>query len=137
MLGNPANYRRAVPLSYDQFRFGFANAVDEDEAKQLYEAFAVPTPGKPLFQAAAANLNPWTEVKVDTKNPKRGPLLLISGEQDNTVPWAIVNASYKRQARNEGVTEIASIPNRGHALVIDSGWREVADTALAFVQRFG
>jgi pimeloyl-ACP methyl ester carboxylesterase len=137
VLGNPANYRRAVPLSYDQFRFGFANAVAEDEAKELYETFAVPTPGKPLFQAATANLNPWTEVKVDTKNPERGPLLLISGEKDNTVPWAIVNASYKRQARNEGVTEIASIPNRGHALVIDSGWREVADTALAFVQRFG
>jgi non-heme chloroperoxidase len=136
VLGNPANYRRAVPLTYDQFRFGFANAVDEDEAKELYETFAVPTPGKPLFQAAAANLNPWTEVKVDTKNPERGPLLLISGEKDNTVPWAIVNASYKRQARNEGVTEIAKIPNRGHALVIDSGWREVADTALAFVQRF-
>jgi non-heme chloroperoxidase len=137
VLGNPANYRRAVPLSYDQFRFGFANAVDEDEARELYETFAVPTPGKPLFQAATANLNPWTEVKVDTRNPERGPLLLISGELDNTVPWAIVNASYKRQARNEGVTEIASIPNRGHALVIDSGWREVADTALAFVKRFG
>jgi pimeloyl-ACP methyl ester carboxylesterase len=137
VLGNPANYRRAVPLSYDQFRFGFANAVDEDEAKELYETFAVPTSGKPLFQAAAANLNPWTEVKVDTKNPERGPLLLISGEKDNTVPWAIVNASYKRQARNAGVTEIVAVPNRGHALVIDSGWREVADTALAFVQRFG
>jgi pimeloyl-ACP methyl ester carboxylesterase len=136
VLGNPANYRRAVPLSYDQFRFGFANAVDEDEAMALYETYAVPTPGKPLFQAAAANLNPWTEVKVDTKNPGRGPLLLISGEKDNTVPWAIVNASYKRQARNAGVTEIASMANRGHALVIDSGWREVAETALSFVQRF-
>jgi hypothetical protein len=99
--------------------FGFANAVDEEEAKELYETFAVPTPGKPLFQAAAANLSPWTEVKVNTKNPERGPLLLISGERDNTVPWAIVNASYKRQGRNEGVTEIASMPNRGHALVID------------------
>ena len=136
VLRNPANYRRAVPLSYDQFRYGFANAVDEQEAKELYETFAVPTPGKPLFQAATANLNPWTEVKVDTKNPERGPLLLISGERDNTVPPTIVNASYKRQARNEGVTELASIPNRGHALIIDSGWREVADTALAFVQRF-
>jgi pimeloyl-ACP methyl ester carboxylesterase len=136
VLGNPANRERAVPLTYDQFRYGFANAVSEDEAHQLYEDFAVPTPGKPLFQAAAANLNPWTEDKVDSKNPDRGPLLLISGELDHTVPWAIVNASYKQQQDNPGVTEIVKIKGRGHALTIDSGWREVADTALAFVQRF-
>jgi non-heme chloroperoxidase len=136
VLGNPANRNRAVPLTYDQFRFGFANAVSEDEAKELYDTFAVPASGAPLFQAAAANLNPWTEAKVDSKNPDRGPLLIISGEKDNTVPWAIANASYKKQNRNEGVTEIVEMPNRGHALVVDSGWREVADKALAFVRRF-
>jgi non-heme chloroperoxidase len=136
VLGNPANRNRAIPLTYEQFRFAFANAVSEDEAKQLYETFAVPASGAPLFQAAAANLNPWTEAKVDTKNPDRGPLLIISGEKDNTVPWAIANASYKRQKRNPAVTEIVEIPGRGHALVIDSGWREVADTALAFVKPF-
>ena len=136
VLGNPANRNRAVPLTYDQFRFGFANAVSEDEAKQLYETFAVPASGAPLFQAAAANLNPWTEAKVDTKNPDRGPLLIISGEKDNTAPWAIANASYKREKRNSGVTEIVEIKGRGHSLTIDSGWREVADTALAFVKRF-
>ena len=133
---NPANHNRAVPLTYEQFRYAFANAVSEDEAKELYETYAVPASGEPLFQAATANLNPWTEAKVDTKNPERGPLLIISGEQDNTVPWAIANASFKKQKRNEGVTEIVEIPDRGHALTIDSGWREVADTALAFVQRF-
>ncbi|MGK5532126.1 alpha/beta hydrolase [Streptomyces sp. URMC 129] len=137
VLGNPANYARAVPLTYDQFRYAFANAVDEAEAKELYATFAVPAPGEPLFQAAAANLNPWTEVKVDTLAPGRGPLLLISGEKDNTVPWALTNASYKKQVRNkDAVTEIVEIPGRGHSLTIDSGWREVADTALAFVQRF-
>jgi pimeloyl-ACP methyl ester carboxylesterase len=136
VLGNPANRNRAVPLTYEQFRFGFANAVSEDEAMDLYKTFAVPASGAPLFQAASANLNPWTEAKVDTKNPDRGPLLLISGEKDNTVPWAIANASYKKQKRNEGVTEIVEMPNRGHALVVDSGWREVADKALAFVKRF-
>jgi non-heme chloroperoxidase len=136
VLSNPANRNRAVPLTYEQFRFGFANAVSEDEAKQLYDAYAVPAPGAPLFQAATANLNPWTEAKVNSKNPDRGPLLIISGEKDNTVPWAIANASYKKQKRNEGVTEIVEMPNRGHALTIDSGWREVADTALAFVKRF-
>jgi len=136
VLGNPANRNRAVPLTYEQFRFGFANAVSEDEAKELYNTYAVPASGAPLFQAATANLNPWTEAKVKSKNPDRGPLLIISGEKDNTVPWAIANASYKRQKRNEGVTEIVEIPNRGHALTIDSGWREVADTALEFVKRY-
>jgi non-heme chloroperoxidase len=136
VLHNPANRNRAVPLTYEQFRFGFANAVGEDEAKELYNTYAVPAPGAPLFQAATANLNPWTEAKVRSKSPERGPLLIVSGERDNTVPWAIANASYKRQKRNEGVTEIVEIPGRGHALTIDSGWREVADTALAFVRRF-
>jgi len=136
VLGNPANRNRAVPLTFDQFRYGFANAVSEDEAKELYETFAVPASGVPLFQAAAANLNPWTEVKVDTLNPDRGPLLIISGEKDNQVPWAIANGDYKRQKRNQSVTEIVEMPNRGHALVIDSGWREVADTALGFIQRY-
>jgi pimeloyl-ACP methyl ester carboxylesterase len=136
VLGNPANRSRAIPLTYDQFRFAFANAVGEDEAKELYDTFAVPAAGKPLFQGAFANLNPWTEVKVDTTNPERGPLLILDGEKDNTVPWAIANASYRRQKRNPGVTEIQKMPNRGHALTIDSGWKEVADTALAFVQRF-
>jgi non-heme chloroperoxidase len=137
VLRNPANYHRAVPLTYEQFRYSFANAVSEDEAKELYQTFAVPTSGEPIFQAAAANLNPWTEAKVDTKNPERGPLLILDGEKDHVVPWAIAKASYKRQARNEGVTEIVKIPNRGHALTIDSGWRTVADTALAFVQKHG
>ena len=136
MLGNPLNYERAIPLTYEQFRYGFANAVSDAEAKQLYAQFAVPASGVPLFQAATANLNPWTEVQVDSKNPQRGPLLIISGEKDNTVPWAIAEASYKQQQHNPGVTEIAEIPNRGHALVIDSGWREVADTALGFINRF-
>jgi pimeloyl-ACP methyl ester carboxylesterase len=136
VLGNPANRNRAVPLTYEQFRYSFANAVGEDEAKELYDTFAVPASGAPLFQAASANLNPWTEAKVNTKNPARGPLLIIDGEKDNVVPWALANASFKKQKRNEGVTEIVKIPNRGHALTIDSGWREVADTALTFVKRF-
>jgi non-heme chloroperoxidase len=136
VLGNPANRNRAVPLTYDQFRYGFANAVSEEEAQALYKEFAVPAPGAPLFQAATANFNPWSEAKVDTKNPERGPLLIISGEKDHTVPWAIANASYKQQEHNEGVTEIVEIKGRGHALTIDSGWHEVADTALTFVKRF-
>ncbi|MFC7258448.1 alpha/beta hydrolase [Streptomyces lutosisoli] len=136
VLGNPANRHRAVPLTYDQFRYGFANAVSEEEAKELYDTFAVPAPGAPLFQAATANFNPWTEAKVDTENPDRGPLLLISGGKDHTVPPAITNASFKKQLRNPGVTEFVEIMDRGHALTIDHGWQEVADTALEFVRRF-
>ncbi len=135
VLGNPANRNRAVPLTYEQFRYGFANAVGEDEAKELYATFAVPASGVPLFEAATANLNPWSEVKVEN-NPERGPLLIVSGEKDHVVPWAIANASFNIQRRNPGVTEIVEIPNRGHALTIDSGWQEVAEKALAFVKRF-
>jgi non-heme chloroperoxidase len=136
VLGNPANRSRAVTLSFNQFRYGWANAVSAEEAKELYETFHVAGPGAPLFQAATANLNPGTEAKVDTTNPDRGPLLIIDGAKDHTVPWAIASASFKKQRHNPQVTEITSIPNRGHALTIDSGWREVADRALAFVQRF-
>jgi pimeloyl-ACP methyl ester carboxylesterase len=136
VLKNPLNKGRAVTLTLDQFKYGWANALSDEEAKQLYDTYHVAAPGVALMQMANANVNPWTEAKVDTKNPDRGPLLIIDGEKDHTVPWAIANASFKRQSRNEGVTEIKKIPNRGHSLTIDSGWREVADTALAFVKRF-
>jgi pimeloyl-ACP methyl ester carboxylesterase len=136
VLKNPKNKHRAIPLTYEQFRYGFANAVDEDEARKLYEAYSVPGSGEPIFQAANANLNPWTEAKVDTKNPKRGPMLIISGEKDHTVPPAIASASYKKERKNKAVTEFVTVPGRGHALTIDSGWRDVADTALEFVKRF-
>ena len=101
VLGNPANIQRAVPLTFDQFRYAFANAVCEEEAHELYDTFAVPAAGKPLFQGATANLNPWTEAQVDVHNPDRGPLLVVSGEKDHTVPPAIANASYKKQKKNK------------------------------------
>jgi pimeloyl-ACP methyl ester carboxylesterase len=136
VLANPLNRRRAVTLTLDQFRYGWANALSDDEAEELYERYHVAAPGVALMQMANANVNPWTEAKLDPANPDRGPLLIIDGEDDHTVPWAIANAAYKRQRRNAAVTEIAKIPDRGHSLTIDSGWREVADTALRFVQRF-
>lgn len=136
VIGNPANHGRAVPLTYDQFRYSFANAVSEEEAKELYSTYAVPGSGVPLFQAATANLNPWTDAKVNSKNPERGPLLIIDGERDHVVPWAVANASFKKQKRNPEVTEIVKVPNRGHSLTIDHGWADVADTALAFIRRF-
>jgi non-heme chloroperoxidase len=136
VLSNPSNRHKAVPLTYEQFRYAFANAVTEDQAQRLYDEFAVPAPGAPLFQAAAANLNPWTEAKVDTENPYRGPLLIVSGEKDHTVPRSISDAAYKQQLKNPGITEFAEIPGRGHSLTIDDGWLEVAQTSLAFVERY-
>ena len=136
ILGNPANRNRAVPLTFDQFRYGFANVLSEEEAKELHETYAVPAAGKPLFQAATANLNPWTEAAVDHDNPERGPLLIVSGEMDHTVPPAIARASFKQQEKNQNPTEFVEMKNRGHSLTIDSEWREVAETALRFVERF-
>jgi non-heme chloroperoxidase len=136
VLGNPLNRGRAIALTLDQFKYGWANAVSDEEAKQLHEIYHVPGAGRPLFQAAMANLNPRTEVKVNSKNPERGPLLLIAGDEDHTIPPALVKAAFNKQRRNAGVTELHSIANRGHALTIDSGWREVADKALAFIKRF-
>ena len=136
ILRNPLNRGRAITLTFDQFKYGWANALDEEEARRLYDTYHVAAPGVALMQMANANLNPFTEAKVDTKNPERGPLLIIEGDDDHTVHPAIAKAAYKRQRRNEGVTELKTIPNRGHALTIDSGWREVAETALDFVKRF-
>ena len=136
ILRNPLNRGRAITLTFDQFKYGWANALDEEEARRLYDTYHVAAPGVALMQMANANLNPFTEAKVDTKNPERGPLLIIEGDDDHTVHPAIAKAAYKRQRRNEGVTELKTIPNRGHALTIDSGWREVAQTALDFVKRF-
>lgn len=136
VLRNPLNRSRAITLTLDQFKYGWANALSAEEARSLYETYHVAAPGVALMQMANANLNPFTEAKLDPGNPARGPLLIIDGEVDHTVPWAIANASYKKQSRNEAVTEIVKIPNRGHSLTIDSGWREVCDTALDFVKRF-
>ena len=136
VLKNPLNRNRAVTLTFDEFKYAWANALDEDEARKLYERYHVAAPGVALMQMANANLNPRTEARVDTKNPDRGPLLIIEGEKDHTVAPAIANAAFKRERRNPGVTEFEQVPNRGHALTIDHGWREVAEKALAFVKRF-
>jgi pimeloyl-ACP methyl ester carboxylesterase len=136
VLRNPLNRGRAVTLTLDQFKYGWANALDDEEAERLYETYHVATPGVALMQMAFANVNPRTEAKLDPRNPDRGPLLIIEGEKDHTVAWAIANASFKRQRDNPAVTELEKVPNRGHSLTIDSGWREVADRALAFVRRF-
>jgi pimeloyl-ACP methyl ester carboxylesterase len=137
VLRSPGNRHRAVSLTPEQFRYAFANAVSPLEAAALYEAYAIPASGRPLFQAAAANLNPRTPAKVNVANNERGPLLLISGEMDHTVPAAVVNAEVKlHQRRSKAITEHEQVPGRGHSLTIDSGWAEIAQRAIAFGQRY-
>ena len=137
ILGNPANARRSVTLTFEEFTYGWANALNEAEARQLYDEFHVAASGVPIFQAAAANLNPFSETKVDFKAENRGPILIISGENDHTVPHAISYAAYKKHRKNVGVTEFTELAGRGHSLTIDHGWQEVAETALAFVRANG
>lgn len=138
VLGNPANARRSVTLTYDEFRYGWTNNLDEAESRQLYEEFHVAASGVPIFQAAVSNLNPFSETKVEFKAEDRGPILLISGEKDHTVPHAITHAAYKKHAHNKhAVTEFVEIPGRGHSLTIDGGWAEVAQIALDFVRKHG
>jgi non-heme chloroperoxidase len=135
VLGNPANRGKAIALTFEQFNYGWTNNLTEPEAHELYEKHHVAASGVPLFQAALANLNPWTEAKADYKNPNRGPMLIIAGDNDTTAPTAIQKAAFKLQSKNDAVTDISVIPNRGHSLVIDHGWPDVADIAEQFITK--
>lgn len=134
-LKNPANSHRAVSLTPEQFHFGFTNAIPEDEGAALFEKWTIPSPGKPLFEAASANFSPHSPAKVEVDNEERGPLLLITGGQDHTVPGAITKATLKQYRNSTAVTELEEFPDRGHSLTIDSGWREIADAALAWLKK--
>ncbi len=136
ILGNPANRHRAVPLSFEQFQYGFANVVSDQEARELYDAYSVPGAGEPLFEAASANLNPWTDAQVAIDSPDRGPMLIITAAEDHTVPPVVAKAAFKHEQRNNGITELYEVDGRGHALTIDHGWRDVAQVALDFIRRF-
>jgi pimeloyl-ACP methyl ester carboxylesterase len=130
---NPGNRHKAVSLTAEQFRYAFGNAISEEESLELYQRWAIPAPGKPLFEAAAANFNPHSPAKVDTGNQSRGPLLLITGGKDHTVPEAVTRATLKQYRHSSAVTDIRDFPDRAHSLTIDSGWREVADASLAWL----
>ncbi|WP_329088194.1 MULTISPECIES: alpha/beta hydrolase [unclassified Streptosporangium] len=132
---NPANRNRAVSLTEEQFRYAFGNAVPAEESAELYRRWAIPAPGKPLFEAAAANFNPHSPAKVATENESRGPLLLITGGQDHTVPEAVTRATLKQYRHSGAVTDFQEFPDRAHSLTIDHGWREIADASLAWLAR--
>lgn len=133
VLGNPLNRKKAIRLSESQFKYGFGNELTEAESNGLWDTYSVAGPGRPLFEGANANLNPGSPAKVDTKNPDRGPLLVIGGTKDHTVPPAIYKASFKAQTKNSAQSEIAEF-DRGHSLTIDKGWKEIAEKALSFIQ---
>jgi pimeloyl-ACP methyl ester carboxylesterase len=134
---NPANKHHAVSLTADQFRYAFANAVSEEESNELFERWTIPAPGKPLFEAASANFNPHSPAKVATDNSGRGPLLLIMGGQDHTVPEAITKSTLKQYRHSDAVTEILEFADRGHSLTIDHGWKDVADASLSWLKAQG
>ena len=136
-LGNPANRHRAVSLTKEQFRFGFGNAVSEAESDELWESWTIPSPARPLFQAAAANFTLHSPAAVRTDNHDRGPLLLVSGLEDHTVPDVVTRASFKQYRGSSAVTELTQFEGRGHSLTIDSGWREVADAVLGWLKDQG
>ena len=137
VLGNPLNFKRAVSLTEPQFRFGFTNAVPEQEARELFAKYAMPAPGRPLFQAATATFNPNSATRVNVANATRGPLLLISGADDNTVPPVLVRSTLKAYRKSPAVTELKEFPGRGHSLTIDSGWRELAEYSLTWLKAKG
>jgi pimeloyl-ACP methyl ester carboxylesterase len=134
---NPANGHEAVSLNEKQFHYAFGNAIPEEESNELYEKWTIPSPGKPLFQAALANVNSHTEDQVDTKNETRGPLLLTMGGKDHTVPEAITKSTFKQYRKSEATTEIHEFEDRGHSLTMDHGWEEVADYCLAWLKQKG
>jgi pimeloyl-ACP methyl ester carboxylesterase len=134
---NPANRHRAVPLTASEFRYGFGNAVSQEESDRLFEQWMIPAPGKPLFEAATANFMPHSPAKVETTNEGRGPLLLIMGGQDHTVPEAVTKSTYKQYRHSDAVTDLMEFPDRGHSLTIDSGWREIADACLDWLDKQG
>ena len=136
-LGNPANLHRSVSLTRKQFRFGFGNALPGAESDALFDKWAIPAPARPLFQAAAANFALHSEAKVATDNQTRGPLLLISGTEDHTVPDVSTRSTFKQYRHSTAVTELKQFEHRGHSLTIDSGWREIADAALHWLTNQG
>jgi pimeloyl-ACP methyl ester carboxylesterase len=132
---NPANRHRAVSLTPEQFRYAFGNAIPEEESNELFDRWAIPAPGKPLYEAAAANFNPHSPAKVNTANEMRGPLLLIMGGRDHTVPESVTRATLKQYRHSDAVTDLVDFPDRAHSLTIDHGWRDVADTVLSWLRK--
>jgi pimeloyl-ACP methyl ester carboxylesterase len=137
VLSKPGNKTKAVSLTKKQFRYGFGNALTEAESTELFNKWTIPGPGRPLFEASAANFKKSSPAAVDTRRDDRGPLLIIAGGRDHTVPEVVAKAAYKLYADSGAITDFHAFPDRGHSLVLDHGWREVADVTLDWLRRQG
>jgi pimeloyl-ACP methyl ester carboxylesterase len=135
VLSNPLNYNRVPPFTFEQFRYSMANNVSEEQARKFYERYAIPGPGRPVFEVATANLNPRAATKVNFGNGRRAPLLLIAGSEDHQVPISMIRENFKRYARSLAITEFKEFPNRSHLIAIQDGWQEVAEYALSWAER--
>lgn len=133
-LGNPTNRHKAVSLTSKEFRFGFGNALTQEESDALFERWTIPSPARPLFEAAVANFSLHSPAKVETKNEERGPLLLISGTKDHTVPDKVTRSTLKQYRDSTAVTELKQFEGRGHSLTIDGGWNDVANAILDWLK---
>lgn len=130
VLGNPLNRGRTKALTEPQWRYGFGNALPQEESDALWQRWSIPSPGRPLFEAATANFAKNSPAKVDTANHTRGPLLITGGTADHTVPLASTTAAHRLYEKSGAVTDFHEFEGRGHSLTIDHGWRDVADLAL-------
>jgi pimeloyl-ACP methyl ester carboxylesterase len=137
VLKNPANQHRTVTITAEQFRYSFGNAVTSEESAELYEKWVIPGPGKPFFEAAAANFSLHSPAAVDTRNPRRGPLLLIMGGQDHTVPEAITKSTLKQYRYSPAATDLLEFGDRGHTLTMDVGWADIATACLSWLSDKG
>lgn len=135
VLGNPANRGRTVSLTAKEFRYSFGNTLTEEESGALHAAWTIPGPGRPLFEDATANFVRNSPAAVDSHHGVRGPLLLVSGSEDHTVPRSVTEAVVELYADNPSVTDYQLIEGRGHSLTLDSGWRDVAAVALKWIAR--
>lgn len=128
-LKNPFDINGIVDLSFDEFKFAFANGMPEDEALAGYNRYYIPSPKRPLIQVAFSNFNPKAPNKVDYHSEDRAPLLFIGGSTDNITPPS-VNMENRRAYKTSTITEYKEYSMRPHFTVSQKGWEEVADYAL-------
>ena len=132
-LKNPFGRSKTVMLTPKQFQYAFANTLEGDAA-EVYERLTIPGPARTLFQAAFANLNANTPIKVNYRNDDRAPLLLIAPGRDHIIPVSTSKAAFKLQSKSTATTDFMEYPDRSHYIVGEPGWEEVADRALEWAE---
>ncbi|MFD0485386.1 alpha/beta hydrolase [Kineococcus sp. GCM10028916] len=137
VLSRPANRTRAVSLTQKQFAYSFGNRLTRQDSDDLHTRFTIPGPARVLFEGAAANKTQDSPATVDVALGDRGPLLMVAGGKDHTVPASVVEEAHNLYAHSSAVTDLVHFPDRGHSLVFDAGWREIAETTLSWLRTQG